>query len=128
MSPAAESSEAALQSMHAELTKQARRLARLEEAAAPGAPQPQPQAQPPGPKPPRPKFDPRDPLGPIFDALESINGEFNHIAERLDRLEASGRRVAPRPRFPLLRIRPGTSAAAIRAARGRRARKAVPRA
>ncbi|MER5617714.1 hypothetical protein [Streptomyces sp. NPDC002215] len=123
MSPAAEASEAVLQSIHAELTKQARRLARLEEAAAPGAAQPQPQAQPL-----RRKYDPRDPLGPVFDALESINGELTGFAERLDRIEASGHRVTPRPRFPLLRARPGTSAAAIRAARGRRARKAVPRA
>ncbi|MCX4681436.1 hypothetical protein OG413_40270 [Streptomyces sp. NBC_01433] len=123
MSPAAESSDAVLQSMHAELTNHARRLARLEEAAAPGAAQTQPQAQPL-----RRKYDPRDPLGPVFDGLDSLNGELTEFAERLDRIEDSGRRVPPQLRFPLLRVRPGTSAAAIGAARGRRARKAVPRA
>lgn len=114
MPPAAEWSEDVLSSIHGELVSLARRIARLEEGPSPR------------PAPPPRKDD--DPLGPLFHALESISSELTDFAERLAQLEDAGPRSRRRPRFPLLVISPGTSAAAVRAARSRRARKAVHRA
>ena len=119
MPPAAEWSEDVLQAMHGELASLARRITRLEEGARPSAPQLQPRP---------PAYDPRNPLGPLFDALDSLNSELTGFADRLARLEDAGLQGRRRPRFPLLVSSPRASAVTVRAARNRRARKAVSRA
>ncbi|MFH0246087.1 hypothetical protein ACGRHY_27555 [Streptomyces sp. HK10] len=68
-----------------------------------------------------------DPLGPLFDSLESINGELTGFAARLTRLEDAVFRAQPIPRSPRL-ARSSPAAATVRAARSRRIRKAVSRA
>jgi BMFP domain-containing protein YqiC len=104
----------ALEALNSEHSKLHARLSRLEEARSPGP------VQPPGPD--------DDPLGPLFDTLESINDELTQFAKRLALLEEYGPHVQLRPRSSCLVSSPRTSSAAKRAARHRRARKAVPRA
>ncbi|MDF3303279.1 hypothetical protein [Streptomyces tropicalis] len=87
------------------------RLLRLEEAGA-VAPAPQLQRD-------------TDPLGPLFDALESINGELTGFAARLARLEDTVFQAQFLPRPPRLVNSPS---ATVRAARGRLVRRAVSRA
>jgi hypothetical protein len=68
-----------------------------------------------------------DPLGPLFDALESINDELTGFAARLARLEDAAFQVRFLPRLPRL-LSSSSAAATVRAARSRLARKAVSRA
>ncbi|MEU6290239.1 hypothetical protein [Streptomyces sp. NPDC046988] len=68
-----------------------------------------------------------DPLGPLFDALESINDELTGFAVRLARLEDAAFRVRSLPRLPRL-LSSSSAAATVRAARSLLARKAVSRA
>ncbi|MFF8618645.1 hypothetical protein [Streptomyces sp. NPDC015350] len=65
--------------------------------------------------------------GPLFDALESINGELTSFAARLARLEDAAFQDQPLPRSARL-TRSSPAAATVRAALGRRIRKAVSRA
>jgi hypothetical protein len=68
-----------------------------------------------------------DPPGPHFDALESINGELTGFAARLAQLEDAAFQVQILHRSAPL-ARSSSAAATVRAARGRRIRKAVSRA
>ncbi|MFE1781089.1 hypothetical protein ACFW9F_00480 [Streptomyces sp. NPDC059506] len=157
MLPATEWSQAVLQSMRGRLSSLTRRVARLEACSGPDPEQPHRSHEGDDPFGPlldaldafnneqRQAFDrlrrleeaisvasapparrDSDPLRPLFDALESINGELTGFAARLARLEDTVQVQAPtrRPRL----VRSPSAAATVRAARGRRVRKAVSRA
>ncbi|MEU5193721.1 hypothetical protein AB0G86_06605 [Streptomyces scabiei] len=104
----------ALEALNSEHSKFHARLTRLEEASAPGPVQPPVQDD--------------DPLDPLIDALESINGELTQFAKRLALLEDDGPHMQLPLRSPWLVNSPRTSSTTVRAARGRQARRAVPRA
>ncbi|MGW9136647.1 hypothetical protein [Streptomyces sp. NPDC055681] len=69
-----------LQSIHGELTTLALRVSLLEETRAAESPARDPSRN-------RPPADPQDPLGRLFDLLDSINVERNGMAKRLPLLE-----------------------------------------
>ncbi|MFF7115497.1 hypothetical protein ACFY91_24745 [Streptomyces albogriseolus] len=158
MSPATEWSLVALQSVRGGLSNLSRRVAHLEARSAPGPDQPRHSdeadhffdavldaldtfntghhvvfqrlehheekgSEAPTP----PARQGNDPLGLLFDALNSSNGELTDFAERLARLENAAFQVHPLPRSPR-RARSSSAAAIVRAAQGRRMRKAVSRA
>lgn len=104
----------ALEALNSEHSRFHARLTRLEEARSPGA------VQPPVPD--------GDPLDALLDALESISDELTQFANRLALLKDDGPHVQLPPRSPWLVNSPRTSSAALRAARSRQARRAVPRA
>lgn len=73
MPQAAKWSKVVLQSMRGGLVSLARRIARLEESPSPSDGQPHHEGD--------------DPLGPLFDLLETLNSEHNEFHARLSRLE-----------------------------------------
>ncbi|MGY3056166.1 hypothetical protein ACVWZD_000410 [Streptomyces sp. TE3672] len=135
MPQAAEWSKVVLQSARGALVSLGRLLARLEVEPSPASAQP--------------RLEHVDPLGPLFDVLEALNREHREFQTRLIRLEEAlspGPAQPDRPHGdPFARLFDALESindeltgfakrlcrledAAARAARSRRARKAVPRA
>ncbi|MFE7332543.1 hypothetical protein ACFU8W_48445 [Streptomyces sp. NPDC057565] len=69
-----------LQSIHGELTALSQRITLSKETRGAEPPAREPSLS-------RPPADPQDPLGPLFDGLESINVELIGTAKRLHLLE-----------------------------------------
>ncbi|MCX4826877.1 hypothetical protein OG883_45405 [Streptomyces sp. NBC_01142] len=135
MPPAAEWSKVVLRSVRGGLVSLARRIVRPEENSSSAPAQPHHEGE--------------DPLGPLFDVLEALNSEQREFHTRLIRLEeacspspAQPDRVDGDPLGPLFDALVSINEeltgfakrlarledAAVRAARSRRVRKAVPRA